>query len=72
MKSPLSAYTRYRQSGHPWLGDVPEHWDVRPNRALFQEIRDRNHPNEPLLSVAIRQGVIRQDDLLKKARLRKV
>lgn len=48
----------------PWLGKVPEHWTVLPNRALFAEIRDRNHPDEQMLSVTITKGVVKQTDLL--------
>jgi len=22
-------YSKYKDSGMPWLGDVPEHWEVR-------------------------------------------
>ena len=60
----LSPYPAYKPSGVPWLGDVPEHWDVRPNRAVFAEINERDHPEEQLLSVTIAQGVIRQQVLL--------
>ncbi|MFA4846292.1 MAG: restriction endonuclease subunit S, partial [Patescibacteria group bacterium] len=31
---------------------------------LFAEVKDRNHPDEPLLSVTIAKGIIRQSDLL--------
>ena len=60
----LSAYPSYKDSGVPWLGMVPEHWDVQPHRALFSEIKDQDHPDEPMLSVTISRGVIRQADLL--------
>ena len=30
----LPAYSRYKPSGADWLGDVPEHWDVRTLRRL--------------------------------------
>ncbi|MHB8788315.1 MAG: restriction endonuclease subunit S [Desulfobulbaceae bacterium] len=35
-----------------------------PNRALFTEVKDQNHPDEPLLSVTISRGVIHQQKLL--------
>ena len=28
-------YSRYRDSGVEWLGDVPEHWEVRPLKAVL-------------------------------------
>lgn len=60
----MMAYPAYKDSGVPWLGDVPEHWDVLPNRALFAEVKERNHPDEEMLSVTITKGVIRQQALL--------
>jgi type I restriction enzyme, S subunit len=60
----LKAYPAMKDSGVPWLGQVPEHWSVLPNRAIFSEVKDRNHPNEQMLSVTITRGVIRQESLL--------
>ena len=63
----LKPYPAYKDSGVPWLGMVPTHWKVLPNRALFMEVNDRNYPQEPLLSVTIGRGVIQQSDLLKNS-----
>ena len=60
----LEPYPAMKGSGVPWLGRVPEHWDVLPNRALFTEVKERNHPDEQMLSVTITKGVIRQQALL--------
>ena len=57
-------YPKMKDSGVEWLGQVPEHWEVLPNRALFEEVKERNHPGEPMLSVTITKGVIRQRELL--------
>ena len=62
--SGLQPYPAYKPSGVEWLGDVPSHWEVVPNRALFEEVNERAHPDEPMLSVTITQGVIRQTELL--------
>ena len=51
-------------SGVSWLGDVPRHWEVLPNRAVFTEINERGHPNEDMLSVTITRGIIQQRALL--------
>jgi type I restriction enzyme, S subunit len=60
----LKPYPSMRESGVPWLGKVPDHWSVLPNRALFAEIKDRNHPDEEMLSVTITKGVVKQKELL--------
>ena len=64
MSGALRPYPEYKESGLPWLGRVPAHWDCLPHRALFQEIKNQGHLGEPLLSVTISKGVIRQADLL--------
>ncbi|MBI3329428.1 MAG: restriction endonuclease subunit S [Nitrospinae bacterium] len=60
----LSPYPVYKDSDLSWLGQVPEHWAVLPNRALFAEVKDRDHPEEQMLSVTITKGVIRQQEML--------
>ena len=38
-------YPAYKDSGHPWLGDVPEHWEVRRLKHLVRNVSDQtNHP----------------------------
>ena len=60
----LNPYPAYKDSGVPWLGEVPAHWEVLPNRATFSEVTDREHPQEQMLSVTIAEGVVRQKELL--------
>ena len=39
-------------------------WDILPNRALFEEIIERDYPRLEMLSVTINEGVIRQREYL--------
>ena len=64
MIADLKPYPEYKESGHLWLGDVPTHWDVLPNRAIFSEIKDRDCPDEEMLSVTITRGIVPQKALL--------
>ena len=64
MIADLKPYPAMKDSGVPWLGQMPEHWRVLPNRALFVEVKERDHPAEQMLSVTITKGVIRQQALL--------
>lgn len=64
MIADLKPYAEYKTSSQAWLGDVPEHWSVLPNRALFVELKDRDHPDEEMLSVTITRGIVRQKALL--------
>jgi type I restriction enzyme S subunit len=60
----LKPYPEYKGSGQVWVGNIPEHWDILPNRAIFEEVKERGHPDEEMLSVTIKRGVILQKTLL--------
>ncbi len=64
MTIPLKPYPKMKPSGVQWLGEVPEHWEILPNRAVFQEVKDKGYPEEQMLSVTIKRGVIQQTELL--------
>lgn len=64
MTSALMPYPDYQDSGQQWVGGIPRHWSILPNRALFSEVKDRDHPDEEMLSVTITQGIVRQKTLL--------
>ncbi|BCA53482.1 restriction modification system DNA specificity domain-containing protein [Nitrospira sp. KM1] len=57
----LKPYPAMKDSGVPWLGDVPEHWEVRKLRHVLDRVTDRNQPDLPLLSVVREKGVIQRD-----------
>jgi type I restriction enzyme S subunit len=47
-----------------WVGNIPKLWNILPNRALFKEVKERGYPDEEMLSVTIKRGVILQKTLL--------
>jgi len=47
-----------RDSGIPWLGEIPARWEVRRIAWLFRERDERGEPDLPLLEVSINAGVI--------------
>ena len=54
----LDPNVRLKPSGMEWLGDVPEHWEVRPAKWYFQEADERSETgSEELLSVSHITGV---------------
>lgn len=53
----LAPYTSYRDSGLPWLGTIPSHWDVRRNGRLFAERVETGFEDLPILEVSLRTGV---------------
>src|SRR5688500_2554729 len=60
----LKPYPTMKDSGAPWLGQLPSHWRVMPTRELFTEIKYRERPNEQKLSVTIRKGAVLQSALM--------
>jgi type I restriction enzyme S subunit len=60
----LKPYSDYKPSTQAWLGEVPKHWPIVPNRAVFDEVKDRDCPDEEMLSVTIANGIVRQKALL--------
>ena len=58
MIADLKPYPAYKDSGVPWLGPVPEHWEVRRGKAL-REVDDRTHTGaETLLSLRMHRGLV--------------
>lgn len=59
-------YDSYRDSGVPWIGKIPSHWEVKRHIGLFDERNVRNRPEAQLLSVTIEHGVIPQTEITTK------
>lgn len=58
MKAALPPYPAYKDSGIPWLGNVPEHWDMRRFKYILREQDFRSsNGNEQLLRVSQYTGV---------------
>jgi len=53
----LKRYPAYRDCGIPWLGLIPEHWEVRGNGRLFDRRQQPGSPQLPLLEVSLKTGV---------------
>ena len=55
----LGPYPTCKPSSIKWLGDVPEHWEVRRGKMLVQPVDVRsNTGSEELLTVSAERGVI--------------
>ena len=53
----LDPNVKLKPSGIPWLGEIPEHWEVRRNGYLFNERIERGRSGLPVLIVSLRTGV---------------
>jgi len=53
----LKPYADYRDSGLPWLGQVPAHWRVVRNGSLFAQRSQTGFAELPILEVSLKTGV---------------
>jgi hypothetical protein len=53
----LKPYPQYKDSGVPWLGRVPKHWNVRRNGGLFAQRNETGFADLPILEVSLNTGV---------------
>lgn len=53
----LDLNIRLKSSGVEWLGDVPEHWEVRRNGRLFAQRNQTGFAELPILEVSLKTGV---------------
>ncbi|MCK9562637.1 MAG: restriction endonuclease subunit S [Bacteroidales bacterium] len=59
----MKKYDTYKNSGVEWLGEIPEHWEIRKIKYLFKEINERSSDGtEDLLSVSQYTGVTKKAD----------
>lgn len=54
----LRPYEVMKNSHQDWLGKVPNHWKLAKAKRIFRETSIKNHPDEELLSVTQKLGVI--------------
>jgi type I restriction enzyme, S subunit len=62
MIADLKPYAEYEDSGLPWLGKMPRHWEQRRMKFLFKERVEKGFPDEPLLAATQNKGVVRKED----------
>ena len=63
MIADLKPYPAYKDSGVEWLGDVPEHWQMVPNRAMMRLKKELvgSKSAEYLLLSLTKRGVVARD-----------
>lgn len=62
----LDQNVRMKDSGVAWIGEVPEHWEIKRIAFLFAEAIRTGDPALPVLSISIHDGItdeeVSQDD----------
>jgi type I restriction enzyme, S subunit len=57
----LRPYPEYKDSGLPWLGKIPKHWEARRNGRLFAQRNQAGFADLPILEVSLGTGVRLRD-----------
>ncbi len=59
MIADLKPYPAYKDSGLPWLGQIPVHWEIKRTKSIFQRIDERSKTGkEELLTVSSARGIV--------------
>lgn len=66
----LDPDTPTKDSGVPWLGQVPTHWQVMPSRFLFRESKEIRKPGDEKLAATQQFGVIPQTEYMERMKSR--
>jgi type I restriction enzyme S subunit len=62
----LDPNVKLKDSGIPWLGEIPEHWEVARTCRLYRQVtRYISTGNEPKMSMSRHLGLVRSDQLHK-------
>lgn len=60
----MKTYEHMKDSGYPWMGQIPSHWrDINP-KALFTQRKDRATEGERQLTASQQYGVLYQDEYM--------
>lgn len=60
----LTPNATLRPTNIPWLPEIPEHWEMKPVKAIFNKRNEKNNPvkSEERLSLSIGLGITRYAD----------
>ena len=59
----MEKYSKYKNSSVSWLGEIPEHWQIRRIKYVFKELDSRSETGkEDLLSVSQYTGISKKSD----------
>jgi len=52
-----------KETGYNWMPVIPENWEIKRAKAIFQERSIKGFPDEPLLAASQKQGVVLKEML---------
>lgn len=62
----LRPYPKYKESGEPWLGSVPDHWEIRPSKSVFGLRNEAEKIGDEHLTPSQSLGVLPQSEYMRR------
>ena len=62
----LDPSVRLKPSGIPWLGEIPEHWEVVPSKSLFKHRKEKARFGDELLTASQSHGIISRQAFMER------
>jgi type I restriction enzyme S subunit len=59
MNNKLPQYPAYKASGAEWLGEIPEHWEIKPGLTILFEAKEKNKGMKRNTVLSLSYGKIR-------------
>lgn len=56
----LDPNVEMKDSGHPWIGKIPKHWEMVYAKQLFRQRKERAYDNDEQLTASQQHGIISQ------------
>src|SRR5690625_424023 len=63
--SELKPYPKYKDSGVEWIGEIPEHWSVKPLFTILEEVKNKNKELKVSNVLSLSYGKITKRDIEK-------
>ncbi len=63
MNNKLPKYPAYKPSGVEWLGEIPEHWEVKPGFTILFEAKEKNKGMKRNTVLSLSYGKIRVKEM---------
>src|SRR5688572_21394341 len=58
----IEGYKAYKNSGEEWIGDIPEHWEMKKLKHLFTEKRHTSNPTLSCGSISFGKVIVKDDE----------
>lgn len=61
-KATFQKYPAYKDSGEYWMGEIPEHWEIKKLKHVFKEKKKVTNPNLNCGSISFGKVVYKEDE----------